>query len=70
MKIVEVWAKGYADESGLSRIEISDDADPAVEARKTFGSFASVASVRPKNPPKAEPISEAYQRVMSRNDNT
>jgi hypothetical protein len=70
VKIVEVWAKGYADESGLSRITILDDADPAAEARRAFGSFASVASVRPVNPPKAEPISEAYARLMSRNDNT
>lgn len=69
MKIVDVWAKGYADQAGTSRIEIADDADPRREAVKAFGSFASLAGVRPKNPPKAEPISEAHQRAMSRNDN-
>lgn len=70
MKIVEIWAKGYADESGLSRMTLPDDADPAAEVRKTFGAFARLAGVRPANPPKPEPISEAYARAMSRNDNS
>lgn len=34
MKIVEVWAKGYADHTGLSRLNIEDDADPAVASPK------------------------------------
>jgi hypothetical protein len=70
MKIVEIWAKGYADADGLSRITIPDDADPAREARKAFGSFATVCSVRDANPPKAEPVSEDYARIMSKNDNS
>jgi hypothetical protein len=70
MKIVEIWAKGYADADGLSRITITDDADPAREARKAFGSFATVCSVRDANPPKVEPVSEEYARVMSKNDNS
>jgi hypothetical protein len=70
MKIVEIWAKGYADATGLSRITIADDADPGAEARKRFGSFARVFSVRPAVAPTVAPVSEAYARMMSRNDNS
>lgn len=70
MNTVEIWAKGYADATGLSRIIIADDADPAVEARKRFGSFARVVSVRPLNLPPVASVDEVYARLMSRNDNS
>jgi hypothetical protein len=70
MKIVEIWAKGYADRDGLSILKIEDDADPVAAARQEFGNWATVYSVRPANPPKVEPVSEEYARMMSRNDNS
>jgi hypothetical protein len=70
MKIIDVWAKGYADHTGLSRLTVEDHVDPAVAARKTFGSFARVAGVRPAIAPVVPPVSEAYARMMSQNDNS
>lgn len=70
MIIVEVWAKGYADQTGLSRLTIEDHVDPAVAAKNAFGSFARVAGVRPVNPVAVPPVSEAYARMMSQNDNS
>jgi hypothetical protein len=70
MKIVQVWPKGYAAPGGLTALTIDDDADPARAARAACGMFAAVFSVRPAIPRKVEPVSEAYARTMSRNDNS
>lgn len=68
MKIIEIWPRGYAHESGLARVTVADDVDPASEARK-FGALACVFSVRPILP-KVEDVDPAYARMMSRNDNS
>lgn len=70
MKIVEVWPRGYAHQDGTSRLEIEDHVDPARAATSAFGALATVYSVRPAKPAPVEPISEAYARMMSRNDNS
>ena len=70
MKIVKVWPLGYASPSGLAILTIADDANPDVAACAAFGSFAKVSSVRPAIPPTVEPVSEAYARMMSKNDNS
>lgn len=69
-KIVEIWAKGYADETGLTVLRLEDDVNIVDHVRKTFGSFARVSSVRIANPRKVAPVSEEYARMMSRNDNS
>jgi hypothetical protein len=70
MKIVQVWRRGYAAQDGLVSLTIADDADPATAARAVFGPCAAVFSVRPQIRRPAEPVSEAYARMMSRNDNS
>ena len=70
MQIVEVWPRGYAHQDGTARLTIEDHADPARAVRDAFGSFAKVSSARPAKPAPVEPVSEAYARMMSRNDNS
>ena len=70
MKIVEFWAKGYANQDGPSRLIIEDDADAASAVRKASGPCAVMFSVRPQNPPKVAPVSAEYARMMSQNDNS
>lgn len=68
MKIIEIWPRGYAHESGLTRVTVADDVDPAVVVRN-YGPLARVASVRPILPKVAD-VDPAYARMMSRNDNS
>jgi hypothetical protein len=70
MKIVEVWPKGYAHESGLKRLTVDDDANPWTAVRAAFGPWATVAGIRPARAAPAEVFSLEYIREMSKNDNS
>lgn len=70
MKIVEIWANGYADETGLTVVRLEDDVDAAAYVRKNHGPYAAIASIRPVNHPRKEIISESYAKMMSRYDNS
>jgi hypothetical protein len=70
MRIVEFWPRGYAAEGGPGRMLISDDGDPAAKVRAVHGPIAVIFSVRPAQVRLTEPVSEAYARTMSRNDNS
>ena len=71
---VHVWPRGYAHQDGTRSFKVVDGS-PAAEieqqAFRAFDHFAAVAYVTraPKLGPH-KPISEAYQRAMSRNDNS
>lgn len=69
---ITVWTKGYADADGKGWIKAHplvtrQEADAL--ARERFGSFARVMSVQSPRPA-GPPVSEAYARAMSRNDNS
>jgi hypothetical protein len=70
MRIVEFWPRGYAHEDGPGRMLIADDGDPAAKVRAVHGPVAAVFSVRPAVIELRPPVSEAYARAMSRNDNS
>lgn len=64
--IVEVWPKGYAHESGLSRLYVAHTADYVAEVRKAFGSWAAIAGKRERFPlRKSETFSAEYIKEMS-----
>lgn len=71
---VHVWPRGYAHTEGTREFKVVDGTPRAEIERQAvtaFGSFARVAYVTPApklGPP--APISEAYRRAMSRNDNS
>lgn len=64
---VEIWPKGYAAETGLARVQMAHCANFEVEARKLFGSFASISSKRETYPVrKVENFSAEYIKEMSK----
>lgn len=64
--IVEVWPKGYANEEGLKRLNVSHTANIESEVRKAFGNFAKIAGRREAFPVRRiEKFSPEYIKQMS-----
>ena len=61
MKVVRAWAKGYADEAGLSTLRVAADADVDRAVREEFGYSAKVYDVVDEDAPRPKPPSPEEQ---------
>lgn len=64
---VAIWPKGYADREGTKTLQMAHGTNYEAEARKAFGSWASVSSVNEAYPLRnGRTFSAEYIREMSK----